>query len=283
MQAFYDLKRCPPSFDIVSFAMRAELERIRRGDASIEMHILPGPVGGFRADNLWPPTIAEREHMRENVVVPMLWMLPSVGDVTTHTARPLQASHLDFGFDEYSMHFSHFVAAMAQGVRPLRPSELPRNRKLITITLREAVHWPERNSHFSQWLVVARCLELEGLEVVFVRDTHCADWPIDGHACDPEASRSLDRRGALYRSAACNLFVSNGPAWFAIACDAPALVFRPACEALGACYGNDFWKSCGVKPGLQIPGTPAHQHLFWCEDNAADVLAATRDFMARSS
>src|SRR5687768_13436616 len=82
MIACYDLARCPPTYDVVAFLALAEAERLRRGDDQINVHILPGPVGGFRRDGLWPHSIAERELMRDRVLHPLCYLLPSVVSVS---------------------------------------------------------------------------------------------------------------------------------------------------------------------------------------------------------
>jgi hypothetical protein len=278
VKAYYDLKRCPPTFDVVSFLMHVETERLRRGDDAVEIGILPGPVGGFRDDDLWPHSIAERIHMRDNVAAPMCRMLPSAIAVTVHSTRP--AGVVGFGVDEYSMDMRFFVEAMRQGVRPLRPrADLPKCPDLITITLRECAHWSPRNSNLPEWIAAGRALRSDGFDVVFVRDTLFADSPIEDFVTDPLASRDLDARAALYRSAKCNLFVNNGPAAFAMACDAPMVMFKPTCESLGGCYSAARYQAIGVTPGGQMPGSPSHQRMIWCEDTVAKILNATRQFM----
>lgn len=273
MKVYYDLSRCPPTFDVVSFLMRVGAFK----PDAVEIGILPGPVGGFRDDNLWPHSIAERVHMRDNVAVPMCRMLPGA-TVTVHSTRLAGVS--GFGVGEYSMDMRFFVEAMAQGVRPLRPAaDRPKRPDLITITLRECAHWSPRNSNLPEWIAAARALRADGLDVMFVRDTLFADDPVEDFATDPQASRDLDARGALYRSAKCNLFVNNGPAAFAMACDAPVIMLKPTCETLGGCYGAARYRAIGVTPGEQMPGSPPHQRMIWREDMAAEILNATRQFL----
>lgn len=273
VKAYYDLSRCPPTFDVVSFLMR--IAAVAGADA-VEIGILPGPVGGFRDDNLWPHSIAERVHMRDHVAVPMCRMLPGA-TVTLYSERPAVSG---FGVGEYSMDMRFFVEAMAQGVRPLRPAaDRPKRPDLITITLRECAHWSPRNSNLPEWIGAARAMRAAGLDVVFVRDTLFADSPVEDFATDPQASRDLDARGALYRSAKCNLFVNNGPAAFAMACDAPVVMLKPTCESLGGCYSAARYQAIGVPPGGQMPGSPPHQRMVWREDTVGEILNATWDFL----
>lgn len=282
MRAVYDLAHCPASFDVGSFLMDVERERIARGEDDIELDVLPGPQGGFRGDNLslWPHSIAERQRLLDNVVVPMCLMLPSVRDgVLVRSDRPESLRGV-FGHGAYSMHFRKFVEAYAKGIRPLRPAgTIPVSGTLITITLREGEHWPERNSNLLEWTIAASWLRERGHRVVFVRDTCNADVPLPHNDAVPEASKELHTRGALYRAAACNFFVNNGPAWLAMACDAPVLMLKPTCEELGGCYGSQWFKACGVEPGSQFPNAPAHQRIVWEEDTAENIVGAFEVFM----
>jgi hypothetical protein len=95
---------------------------------------------------------------------------------------------------------------------------LPHDPSLVTLTLRECEHWPERNSKVEEWQKAAVAIRSMGYRARIVRDAR-----FDG-------TLDLESRANLYRSAACNMFVSNGPAWFAMALDAPAVIMRPATE-----------------------------------------------------
>jgi len=267
--ACYDLARNPPTFDAVAFIVQVA-ERF--GAEPVLIGIASGPAGGFRADQLWPHTIDEREGLLSRIVLPLFRMLP--GAVVERGA-----AH-GFGAGDYTINWSHFVRCMGKGIRPLRPNrQIKHGGKLVTITLREADHWPERNSNVAEWLAAAEAIEKLGFDVVVIRDSLRAHEPIAWHATFPGASLDLDWRGALYRAAVCNLFVSNGPAWFAMACDAPALVLKPTCEQLGGCYDSAWFASCGITPGGQFPNAPDHHRIAWAPDTSVNIVAAFREFM----
>jgi len=281
MRAYYDLSCCPPSFDVVSFLLWVEQERLARGEQSVEIDILPGPAGGFRQDNLWPHSIDARIALRDKVAVPMCRMLPSATRVQVLDHRPLPAAG-SIGHGLYAMHFKRFVAAMGKGIAPLRPrTRIRADLRRVTVTLRECEHWPERNSNLAEWLKAADALASRGYSVVFVRDTRHAGEEIPGHVIDPAAAMDLDYRGALYRASLCNFFVSNGPAWFSLACCAPTLILRPVNDALGACYGTGWLQSCGIPAGGQIPNALVGQRLVWADDRCDAILDAfNQNFVA---
>jgi hypothetical protein len=276
--AYYDLEKCPASYDVVSFLLHVERERLRRGEDRVEINIIPGPELGFRKDNLWPRSVDERRRLLHRVVVPMCRMLPG-SSVTVYGERPPEEAG-SIGYGEYSMPFKRFVAGYAQGIRPFRCPPLSAPQDYITITLREAEHHPQRNSRTEEWIKAARTMMDMGYSVVVVRDTTMADVSLAGITTSPTAAYSLDVRAALYGAAACNLFVSNGPAWFAMALDAPVLMLRPATEGIGTLYSAAGLERMGIPAGGQIPGAPVYQRLVWEEDTADAILLAFQGFMA---
>jgi hypothetical protein len=280
LTAHYDLYGSPPTYEVVSFLMRAERERIARGEDSLRIVFLPGPLEGFRRDNLWPHGGGAREAMLRNVCVPLCWLLPSVVDVQVEPHRP--GNLRGFGVAPQRLYgFKQFVDAYAQGVRPLRERVAPSAREpdLLTITLREAVHWPARNSNVPAWLAAARRLQERGWRAVVVRDTATAHAPLPDVVTDAAAAMSIAPRAALYARAALNLFVSNGPAYLCLAMDLPTLMFRPVNDGLGLAFSRRHWSLCGVAAGVQLPGAPDYQHLVWQDDTADNIVAAVESML----
>ncbi len=278
LTACYDLAKCPPTFDVVTFLLRAEFERIARGEESIAIEILPGPEDGFRRDPTWPQSIEMRRKMLNAIVLPMCAMLPSALHVTLYSERPPLAADT-FGFNDYSMRFQYFLQAIGN-CRPLRPRfpyEGPKN--LVTMTLREAEHHSARNSNVAEWRRAAINLRAMGFKVIIVRDTAKASEPLGDLMLAPDASHNLEERAALYRAAACNMFISNGPAWFALALDAPVVMLRPTTEGCGMLNSAEGMARMGLPTGGQPAGLPAHQRLVWEDDSFSNIVAACCRFM----
>jgi len=281
LTAFYDLQMSPPTYDIVAFLLAAEHYRRQEGAERIAIKVLRGPAGGFRRDRLWPHSLAERQAMLDRVALPMARMLLGA-TVEVCDERPTWRTlpERSIGFLSRLHGLRMQVEMMRRGIRPLRPKiPLPRDPELVTITLREAEHWTQRNSNVADWCRVARLIADRGYRVVVIRDTLRAGEPLPGIETSPVASRDLERRATLYREAAVNLGVSGGPLWFALALDAPTLIFRPASVGHPA-SSLDYIAACGIEPGGQIPGAPPYQRLVWADDTAADILAAFDDFTA---
>ena len=231
--------------------------------------------GGFRKDKLWPFTFDERVKMRDRVAMPICRLLPAVRDVQVLNTRPATG----FGVGEIRHMWRELVQACRAGVRPLRMLAVP-DPNLVTITLRECEHWPERNSNVPVWLRAGAEIAREfGKRVVFVRDTLQAGCALPGAFVHTMASMHIPIRAGLYRSAYCNLFVSNGPAWLSIALDAPTMIFKPVTERSSPVSSAKFFEHCGVKRGGQLPGAPSYQRLVWSNDNEIEpIVNAFRQF-----
>lgn len=274
MIACYDLAHCPPTFDAVAFLMLAEAERLKRAEKNLQLHILPGPEGGFRQDGIWPFGIDNRLAMLRNVVVPMCEMLPSVISLTVDADRPAELMQ-EYGANTYLISLPNILDGLRHGCRPLRANR-PRvvDSVLVTITLRESDHWPRRNSRLQEWREAALGLQERGYEVVFVRDTQRAADPLPPFKTAPEASTDLHERARLYSRACLNLGISNGPIWFALAMDVPVLMMRPTTEQAGGPFDRQFFSDYGLRPGTQLPTSPSYQQLVWEDDTADQILKA---------
>ena len=207
------------------------------------------------------------------------------------------ASHTAFGLDVRPV--LGLVDQIRSGVRPLRAHvQAPggRHSDLVTITLREAEHWPSRNSNVAEWIKAAAVLRRLGLRVIFVRDTIKAGCPIppqretfptremaleagtlidaaEGTAFEtaPAASIDIPARAYLYASAMLNMGVNNGPMWLAAAMDAPTLVMRPLDDGPNLCKAEYFVRAGIPSQDGTIPGMP-NVTIGWGTDSAENIL-----------
>jgi hypothetical protein len=280
LTAYYDLQCAPPTYDIVAFLCEAERQRCRRGCDAVAIEILPGPLGGFRDDRLWPHSIAERREMLFRVAIPMAQLLPRASVKLCEERPPNPAPH-SIGWQQSLYGLRLQVDCMGEGIRPLRPPyAAARDPRLVTMTLREAEHWPQRNSNVEEWRRAGEIIAARGFDVVVVRETRFADMPLGTLPIDAHAARDIGARAALYRSAVCNMFVSNGPAWFALALDAPVLMLKPTTENLMATCSADYFRRCGIERCGQIPGAPSWQWIDWRPDSCDAIVDAFASFMA---
>lgn len=274
LTACYDLACNPPTYDVVAFLAHAELERLRLGAEAIDLHILPGPSGGFRRDSLWPRGVEERVALRDNLLAPLCWLLPNMQQVAVDHERWING----FGKSKKLISLPHILAALRQGCRPLRPQVPPQVRsKLVTLTLREAAHHPLRNSRVEEWVRAAVGLRGRGFDVVVVRDTVCAHEPLAGTVTCPEASLNVECRAELYATAVLNVGINNGPMWMALLMDVPVLMLRPTTNSARGGYDDKFYARCGLPRGSQLPTSPPHQRLVWEEDYCDNIVRAVED------
>ncbi len=272
MDAVYDLSVSPPTYDFVSFLLAAETERRRRGAANLWMHVLAGPVNGFRRDRLPPFSAAERVAMRDKIVLPMAQLLPRCAGLTLHADRP-PALRRAFGYGRPHYGFPVLFAAARAGLYPLRAPGASSVGDYVTLTLREAAYWPTRNSDPAAWLKVARWLRAGGRRVIVLRDTAKASEPFGDFEIAPAAASDLHARAALYAGAALNLFCNNGPAWLCLFMAAPCLVVKMTASD-APCCDDAFFTAHGFPRGAAWPNLRPRQAVEWISDDAEGVIAA---------
>lgn len=146
----------------------------------------------------------------------------------------------------------------------------------VVITLREHKMWDHRNSDIGEWVKFAHYLEARGEKVIFLRDYYHADEDIDGFETMPVASRNLIVRTALYESAKCNCFVSNGPSIFALFGNRPFLTFvRCSEDEEYPANRPDWWiKFQGILPPEQFPWSSPTQRMIWEPDTYENMVKA---------
>ncbi len=262
----YNVAAGPLGFDFIIWLIDQEMIRVRKR--------APGPlkVGFWMGKS--NRTTPDRLHWLNNVFRPALAFIGAVEDNTAL----------------YGLHKEFFVprdisdaARLGEAVPRLQPPRriVPVGAP-ITITLREAEHWPERNSNFEAWLHFANELMKRGERVIIVRDTARAQEKISCFNTYPTASLDLGERLSLYEAAKANLFVSNGPAALAHFGTRPWLQFvRPVPDG-DAFIANTpwFWREkMGVEQGGQFPWSAPDQRIIWEADDYENIMGAWDKYM----
>lgn len=277
LTAYYDLAVSPPTFDFVTALCMMERERVRVGAEGVEVVLLPGPHCGFRKAPLWPFTTEAREAALSSIVIPMISLLPSCVGIRRQDNRDASG----YGVFTALHGFPNHMTLLREGIRPLRALD-PRPGNYITITLREAEHWPSRNSNLTEWLTVAEAIQRLGYRVIFIRDTLKADEPLEGFETSPLASRDLLVRADLYAGAVTNLGTGSGPMCLALFMGAPFIMAKILVND-AVCCDEHFFASCGWHKGEQYPTSPGYQRVIWADDKAETVLAAFHDIVLREA
>lgn len=260
----------PIAWDFLVWLVDAEMQRRREG--------APAPLKvafWFPGDRTEPPGC---ERMFHNVVRPLLPLIGAVEDPravlgrhkAVYVAREICAS-ANAG-QQVPM-----LAATATA-RAVVSSWFRDGPKPVVITLREAEHWPHRNSNMEGWIRFARDLKARGERVVFVRDTAKAGEAMSDREFEvcPAASVNVDVRLALYEQSKCSLFVSNGPAMQAVFSRVPHLVFLSLIpdDAYPCNRPGFFPRAYGIPDGGQFPWARADQRLIWAPDTYENISAA---------
>lgn len=269
-QACFNLMQMAPSFDFMNWLAIAKMKMDESG--------LPGPLKvAFwygKIKETWKDDPA-RPGMLENVCKPALQFVGAVEDEAAVTGRT---------YDQFLLRSVTQMANEGHEVPEFRATDEARKsvnafllsdfsrypRRPVVITLREAPHWPHRNSNLDEWLKFARYLQRNGEEVVFVRDTAKADQPIPDYEFDiyPEASRDLDIRLALYEQAKCSLFAANGPWNLAVFGKWPWLMFNEALpdDPFEFNRPEGWMRHNGISVGEQLPWSLPTQRIIWGRD-----------------
>jgi len=264
--AVYDLASSPPTYEFITFLAAAEEYRKKNNYTGINIVFAPGPNGGFRDDNL-PPDVETRKSMLWRVCVPACNLLPSVRNVSVLAHRQAVDGPVFPEGWEVNNPVPHYgMQHITNGIeRPLTATKAAKDKvnklygsKFVTITLREAPYWPERNSKRDEWMKAADAIRAMSYGVVIVEDT---ETTTDVVAWD------IDFRAALYQKAVCNLGISNGPMILAMLCDAKYMIFRPVTDG-HTCVNEEFMARVGLPRGSQLSDNGV---MVW-EDDTADVI-----------
>lgn len=267
-QVCYNLSAGVLSFDCLPWLINAEMNRVREG--------APGPLKIRFFRNFGDKLVFQKYHrqMFENVLGPLTGMLGA------------DMNDVEGGRGNFSTTYKEIVEASRAGEPVPRLKPDPEIFDIvakgvgqpITITLREADHYPHRNSNLAAWVKFGKELAAKGEEVIFIRDTAKADEPIDGVFTYPEASTCINTRVSLYKLAKHNFFISNGPASLNFHLDNPMTMFVELDYEQLQFYRPgwpDWWKEHhGIGPGENFPWFNAKQNIVWEKDSYENICEA---------
>jgi hypothetical protein len=269
----YNIAGGSVGFDFVPWFIDAEMTRRREGaPAPLKVAFFMGRNGRSGLNT------HQRRQMFHCVIRPLLKLVGAVEDQSALNGR-----------SKALVHHQDIIPAYLNGeeVPRLRPTERERQRvgqdfkgtDYVTITLREADHYPQRNSNLDAWRRFAHDLS-QTENVVFVRDTAKAFSPLGGFHTYPLASININTRVALYEQAKCNLFVSNGPHVLALFGTRPWLTFIKLDEKSSYEPMTSKWwrESCGIEAGSQFPWCAPDQRIVWECDTYGNLCRAWERF-----
>lgn len=280
MNAAYDLGVSPPTYDFISFLLEAERHRIAKGFDVIDLSFQPGPMHGFRHDDL-PPDMHSRKAMLWRVCVGLARLLPSIRNIEILAERkPLTGNVFPEGWAENAPVAQYGTLYLKGGTHMFRASDYARawvakryKGRYATITLRQATHWPQRNSNLQAWNEVATWLSARGIEPIFVPD---AEGSVTGWERVTEAALDVDIRAALYEGAVINLGVANGPICLCPYLGARYLIFNINVESVPS-SSVEFLLAHGIAKGDETV-FGGNGKLVWEKDDADKIIRELAEF-----
>ncbi|MDA8637310.1 hypothetical protein N9L49_01695 [Rhodospirillales bacterium] len=153
---------------------------------------------------------------------------------------------------------------------------------IISITLREATHDPDRNSDISAWQRAIEKLDHEKYTFIVLRDFQkvFSEPVLVGPSvveC-PEAVLSIMFRAALYEVADLNLMTNGGPASLCFLNHRCRYIVFMEKGAYQDRWYPAFKKQHGVSVGEDLPFSSDVRRLLWCRDDESNIISAIEHF-----
>ncbi len=281
LNAVYDLGVSPPTYDFISFMVEAERHRVKNNFDVIDLSFQPGPMHGFRADEL-PPDVTTRRGMLQRVCLGIARLLPSVRNIEVLQERRTVTGHIFPAEWKEDAPMSHYGTMYLRDAEPmLQASEYARkwakrDYPYATITIRQANHWPQRNSNLLAWFEAAVWLKAQGIEPIFIPDAE-NELLTQGFQQSREAAYDVDLRAALYEGAEINLGVANGPMFLLPFLKAKYLIFNICVDGVHS-SSKEFLLAHGLTKG---DGFGGDGQTIWEADTAEVIIGALKQFEAK--
>jgi hypothetical protein len=265
MKLGYDLGKLPITYDFAAWLVCAEAQRIDEGWDSLEIYFQPGEAEGFRAytDRDFELSHSAKVWRLHNLLVPLTWTLPSVKGV--HVCA--EYDH-DVGSQAYA-----FNRVLGDDLAPLRASvgarEAVRFDRYVTMTVRDSVIQPERNTNQGAYAVAEEWLRSKGYNVITIPDTEAVLRGVPSNPAGVMAALSVDYRLALYQAAEANVFTTGGPMTLAMLGSAPYLAMGLRNDAIQTCT-PEYLTKAGLADGHK---RGYRRQCYWAADTVHNIIS----------
>lgn len=297
----YDLDVSPASYDFLIFLMHAEQYRVRNQYPAMIIMFMPGSDNGFRKDGM-VTQLNERKQMLNQVLIPACKLLSSVVGVISppyrvgvadedvfpvnyHVDKCKKLAYLNYGI----------LQEMALGQDPVNweipqyaqdiVKELDDGRQIVTINLRENPDYPSRNSNLQAWDRFVHRLDKSKYRPVVVRETNYIGQPLEGFRDAlrfDAASVDLMTRAALYKIAACNMFVPCGTAMLSLFQNTRTCMLKVIDENVRSTSAKWAKDKCAMSPKFPSPPFCTQNHrYYWVNDTTENITDAFSDCINR--
>lgn len=295
LNAYYDTRRAPITFDFIYFLINAECYRQVGQLPAISLHIIchafrnlsPRDQEYDDSEKIWRvhhiigqipkllPTVREKSFRFEELKQVSLPSYPPyypfhVGDSALRSYSPTVFRGLH---EEKGCQIQPFVAS--KHAKNLIRS-YTKGRRYITISLRTTEFQTERNSNIEAWYKYSLAMRDSGVNVLVIPDFEDAfkervAWKYDWEVVD-FAAHDLDLRLALYEDAIDNLAVNNGVTALLFFTKCPFKMFKVAVPGV-VTTSTEFLKgNWDVDPGETPSFFQDNQRWIWQDDTVENLM-----------
>lgn len=260
MEQFYELSKSPPTHDVCNWLYRCEEARIAAKEESLQIRFVPGVRDQSPRDRFYSQ---DKRYWRiQNLLTPIAWCLPSVTDVSIKRGEQTLRYYPPGGPKPPVFKAPKIAVDIVSKVLPPKP---------VTISLRNSLFEPERNTNNGEWWEVATWLQERGYSPVIIPD---AEADLEGRY-EPlpffhymAAAYHPAIRLACYELAVNNLFICSGIQLMAMYCDIKLHSFKTYLPGIQA-MSKKWHEQAGWGPMHKW----ANKRVYWEPDNADFIIS----------
>jgi hypothetical protein len=277
LNAVYDLKNAPATFDYGTFLVISEMMRQLSGHESLNVTIL---ADGFRNRTKRDIDTTTSEKMARITGI-MMQLNPLIDTISGYSVQYAQPYDFQDPEPYNSPYLSRIVGSLfGEGASPnvMKAPEFAKNAVPtcdVTLTLRQSRHFPQRNVVLKEWYEFYNYLKKRGLNVLVVPDqediTDSQKYKKYDWECYEPAAWNMNFRMALYEKSKLNICSSNGPTAMLYYTDCNFIQFD---NLRGGIFTEKKWKLMhGVGPTKQLPWFTKKQRITWNDSTISSLKA----------
>lgn len=265
MEAFYDLSKSPVTHDFCNWLVRAEQERIKSGEETLQVRFIRGTrLFSFR-DYLY--TQERRDRRVYELLFPLARLLPSVTDVCMVDEGEQTLEYKNFDVSQKPV---FKASSIDRSIVAHFLKELPNP---VTFTVRQTDFEHERNTLNDEWSHALRWLVQHDYSPIVIPDMESEmTGVLTGLEEDfihyPAAAFSPGIRLALYEQSVMNLMTTGGPMVLALFSDVPMMAFKLIVPGINCCQPQHMINSA-MTPDSDWG---ERKRLYWAADTAANII-----------
>ncbi len=300
LQAYYDTRYAPITFDYANFLVCAEAYRQSINLPRINLHVVASSFRDISVRDV--KFMNDEKFWRVNhILMRIPNLIPSISQVTLYKTPPETLFYPTFpstypprtpeeslSVTPYLMDRVSKFHNLGCNVRPFKASNHARklvkdftsDKPYFTISLRTSNFQIERNSNLEEWYKVYSALKESSFNVFVIPDFEDIltkneakkyDWKLVEFA-----AFELDLRLALYENAIDNLCVSNGTSVIAFYSNSPVKMFKIVVDGITATSEKSLKYSSGVARGNAPSFCKDNQKWIWEDDTFENIMATLK-------